>query len=164
MSLYTFEYTPDKNGIEFTKESNPNDTFTIEKGKSYTFTPKAGSYGSAIRAMVDSITSNESDDTIPKNIHYKPYSLEHDLYSTASLPKGDSNRFMSVLSLTGSDVKPQYNVKPFDTSKFNVKQFGGRSKRYRKSKKYSKTKSKSRTRRGGRRSRRMRRVKCKSRR
>jgi hypothetical protein len=48
MSLYTFKYTPDKNGIEFTKESNPNDTFTIEKGKSYTFTPKDGSLGPPI--------------------------------------------------------------------------------------------------------------------
>ena len=165
MSLYTFKYTPDKNGIKFTKESNPNDTFTIEKGKSYTFTPKVGSRGPPIQAIVDTITSDENDDKIPKYIFYKPYSPEPVLYQTISLPKGSGERYMHVLSLTGyADVTPQYVVESLYP--IHVKQYGGRSKRYRKSKKYSKTKSKSRsrTRRGGRRSRRVRCIKRKFRR
>ena len=166
MSLYTFEYTPDKTGIIFTKESDLTDTFRIEIGKSYTFTPKDGSRGPLVEAIVDDFTSDENDVSIPKHIYYRPYSHKPGWYRTISLPKGSGDRYMSVLSLTGSGVRLQYKVEPLDTSRTNVNvtQYGGRSKRYRKSKKYSKTKSKSRTRRGGRRSRRMRCIKRKSRR
>ena len=94
-------------------------------------------------------------DRVPRN----PPGLRH-----SGLRKSLRHQDMHVSSLTGASVTPQYEAHEADASKFYVKQYGGRSKRYRKSKKYSKTKSKSRTRRGGRRSRRVRRIKRKSRR